>query len=122
MAAEPEHRQSCAFCGLVPEPRVRLVAGPGIAICEYCVAQANAILHQPVGAVSSPSLGPAWQHMTDVEILDHLPEISTVSLRIDEQLLIWVRAARERGISWSRIGEALKITRQSAWERFSERI
>ena len=60
--------------------------------------------------------------MTDVEILDHLPEISSVSLRTDEQLLVWVRAARERGISWSRIGTSLNVTRQSAWERFSERI
>ena len=122
MTVVPEHRQSCAFCGLVPEPGIRLVAGPGIAICESCVAQANAILHPPIGEAPAPSLGPAWQHMTEAEILDHLPEISNVSVRIDEQLLIWVRAARERGISWSRIGASLNITRQSAWERFSERI
>jgi hypothetical protein len=27
--------------------------------------------------------------------------------------------ARAMGVTWARIGEALGITRQSAWERFS---
>jgi ATP-dependent Clp protease ATP-binding subunit ClpX len=30
-----------------------------------------------------------------------------------------VRMLRERGVTWARIGEALGMTRQSAWERFS---
>ena len=119
---EIERRQSCAFCGIVPEQTIRLVAGPGIAICETCVAQAAALLHHPIEGASTPSLLPVWKNMTDEQILEHLPEISSVSQRIDEQLLAWVRAARERSISWSRIGTSLNVTRQSAWERFSERI
>ena len=39
----------------------------------------------------------------------------------DEQLLVWVRAARERDISRSRIGTSLNVARQSAGEQFSGR-
>ena len=30
-----------------------------------------------------------------------------------------VRVLRERGVSWARIGVALGISKQAAWERFS---
>lgn len=30
-----------------------------------------------------------------------------------------VRILRERGVSWTRIGTALGISKQAAWERFS---
>ena len=57
-----------------------------------------------------------------VNILQHLPEISRVSLKVEEQLRVWVRVARERKITWAQIGAALDITRQSAWERFKEHL
>ena len=39
--------------------------------------------------------------------------------QVEQQLTGWVRQARSRGITWTRIGESLGMTRQSAWERFS---
>lgn len=38
---------------------------------------------------------------------------------VDRAVRRHVRALRARGVSWARIGEALGMTRQSAWERFS---
>lgn len=34
-------------------------------------------------------------------------------------MALMVAKARTRGITWTRIGAALGMTRQSAWERFS---
>lgn len=31
----------------------------------------------------------------------------------------WVHRLRDRGVTWTRIGEALGMARRSAWERFS---
>ncbi|MDQ0754651.1 ClpX C4-type zinc finger protein [Arthrobacter sp. B3I4] len=115
---DPE-RPFCSFCGLGPAPDRRLVAGPGVCICEQCVAKARQLLGAPDAATTSDrSLGPAWDRLSDAEILEHLPEVSRVGAQLDDQLKRWVLAARERSISWSRIGEALGITRQTAWERF----
>jgi hypothetical protein len=38
---------------------------------------------------------------------------------VEQNLTGWVRRAGELGVTWARIGAALGMTRQSAWERFS---
>ena len=38
----------------------------------------------------------------------------------DEKLREAVLALRRKSVTWMRIGEALGISRQSAWERFSD--
>jgi len=115
------HPEFCAFCGTTPGGR-RLVAGPGVAICETCVAKAVDILKNAGGGVGPDAFGPAWDHMSDEEVLSHLPEVSRVGLSVEDQLRTWVGVARERKISWAAIGAALGITRQSAWERFKEHL
>ena len=57
--------------------------------------------------------------MTDAELLSRLPRIASVSAQVEGSLQRWVGEARRRGSSWADIGEALGMSRQSAWERFS---
>jgi biotin operon repressor len=38
---------------------------------------------------------------------------------VDRAVRLHVQTLRDRGVTWARIGEALGMTRQSAWERFS---
>jgi ATP-dependent Clp protease ATP-binding subunit ClpX len=57
--------------------------------------------------------------MTDEEILSLLPRIASASAQTDASLQRLVTVLRGRGVTWARIGAALQITRQSAWERFS---
>lgn len=45
--------------------------------------------------------------------------MAAVADQAEENLRDWVRELRHRGVTWARIGSALSITRQSAWERFS---
>lgn len=68
--------------------------------------------------------GPAlpWRDLTDQELLSRLPDVADAGTQVERHLGMWVQAARERGLSWARIGEALGMTRQSAWERFSGNI
>ncbi|WP_232022177.1 hypothetical protein [Mycobacterium basiliense] len=57
--------------------------------------------------------------MTDQQMLSHIPRIAVVSKQVETDLRSWVQELRRREVTWSRIGEALGMTRQSAWERFS---
>jgi hypothetical protein len=91
-----------------------LVAGPGVAICQACAAAAFDLLNS---TEDSRAVAP-WAGMTDDELLAHLPEIAAVASQVEEQLSAWVGRARERKLSWARIGVSLGMTRQSAWERF----
>ena len=104
----------CSFCARPAGAAGRLVAGPGVAICQRCAEASMKLLSSANG---SPAEDP-WLRMTDDELLAHLPEIASVASQVEERLSAWVGAARQRRISWARIGASLGMTRQSAWERF----
>jgi ClpX C4-type zinc finger len=110
-------RAACSFC-LKPAPEVaKLVAGPGVFICNECVDLCQEIIGQNPDPVPDPA---AWERdMSDEDLLTHLPRVAAAGAQVEQQLTRWVRMARSRGITWTRIGAALGMTRQSAWERFS---
>jgi ClpX C4-type zinc finger len=111
---------SCSFCGKANTEVASLVAGPGVYICDECVNLAGQVIaEKPAKPVSVPRLAP-WQQADDVNmVLENLPRIARAGALVEEALTGWVRRARELGATWARIGEALGMTRQSAWARFS---
>jgi ATP-dependent protease Clp ATPase subunit len=108
---------ACSFC-LKPNTEARrLVAGPGVFICDGCVALCAQLIDGPPSP--TPQLA-AWEHaVTADEVLANLPRIAAAGAQVEQHLVGWVRRARALGATWARIGEALGMTRQSAWERFS---
>jgi len=56
--------------------------------------------------------------MTDEQILAQLPRIVAVGAQVETGLQERVGLLRERRVTWARIGTALGMTRQSAWNGF----
>lgn len=110
----------CSFCAKNSADVAKLIAGAGVHICNECVGLCNQILQEAGHDPSSEPRLPAWETMSEDEILDHLPRIAAVQAQIDQNLRDWVRHLRTRNVSWERIGASLSMTRQSAWERFKE--
>ena len=112
--------RSCSFCFEPAADDRRVIAGPGVMICEECVAKSVCVLGSDA-ATETPTAFPAKisDRWSDQRLLDHLPEVARVHRQVDDALHEWVGRARDRGISWDRIGSTLGVTRQSAWERFS---
>jgi hypothetical protein len=111
----------CSFCAKPSSEVQKLIAGPGVYICNECVGLCNDILRAEQQQPSDPGTQlPAWEEtMTDEQILDLLPRIAAVGAQTEASLQRLVTILRERRVTWARIGAALQITRQSAWERFS---
>ncbi len=109
---------ACSFCLKAAADVQTLVAGPGVFICDECVGlSAEIIAAEPE---VTPEMSAAWnQNLSDEDLLALLPKVATAQAQAEQQLTSWVRKARARGITWTRIGAALGMTRQSAWERFS---
>jgi hypothetical protein len=103
----------CSFCMKDKEAVARLVAGPGVYICNECVDLCNLIIPEP-----APEFG-GWNERPDDELLASLARIQAVVSQVDVALHDHVDMLRGRGISWTRIGEALGVSKQAAWERFS---
>jgi hypothetical protein len=111
---------NCSFCTKPSSAVAKVIAGPGVYICNECIQLCNDILEQEQQASSPGTQLPAREEaMTDEEILALLPRIASVSEQTDASLQRLVTVLRSRGVTWARIGAALQITRQSAWERFS---
>ena len=118
-ATQPRVIASCSFCGKPNTEVTSLVAGPGVYICNECIGLCQEILDGRDSPAQIPPLMP-WQQVDDMAaVLDNLPRIARAAGQVEESLTGWVRRGRELGATWARIGEALGMTRQSAWARFS---
>ncbi len=114
---------NCSFCAKPSSAVAKVIAGPGVYICNECIQLCDDILKEEQQQQASSPPGtqlPAREEaMTDEEILALLPRVASVSAQTDASLQRLVTVLRGREVTWARIGAALQITRQSAWERFS---
>src|SRR5690242_2128265 len=108
----------CSFCNKPDSEVDKLVAGAGVHICDECVALAAAIIDGSSRGPARPRM-PVWESLTDEEMLGHIPRVAAHIDQAEADLRSWVQELRRRRVTWTRIGESLGITRQSAWERFS---
>jgi ClpX C4-type zinc finger len=104
----------CSFCRRGKDSVVKLVAGPGVYICNECVDLCNLIIaEKPAGEFG------AWNERPDDDLLADLARVQATVAQADAALHDYVDVLRGRGISWTRIGETLGVSKQAAWERFS---
>ena len=89
-------------------------------MCLECLEHYHAQLQTPA-STCRPLREPPWETMSDVEVLDVLPQILRSAEQVNEFAAEWVGLLRERKISWSAIGNVLGVSRQAAWERFDGR-
>jgi hypothetical protein len=120
MTAEPEEvsMSSCTFC-FKPSTGVQtLVAGPGVFICDECVMLCQVVIQNK--PTSSPAPLAPWDHVNQLDdVLATLPRVAMASAQVEATLAGWVGRSRSLGATWARVGEALGMSRQSAWERFA---
>jgi hypothetical protein len=109
---------ACSFCSKPSTSVEKIVAGPGVYICNECVALAAMVIDSSDETSSIPRV-PIWDKLTDEEMLSHIPRVALHIDQSETDLRSWVLELRRRGVTWTKIGDALGITRQSAWERFS---
>lgn len=118
----PAHK-TCSFCGVQGTDETTFAGGLGAMMCHDCVT----FFHDKFGSAeglrsislrSMPQL--PWDEMSDTEILAKLPMIAATATQVTWFLGDWVQLARDRGLSWTEIGQALGVSRQAAWERFAK--
>lgn len=112
----------CSFCGKTQDEVAKLIAGPAVFICDECVAKCNEFLAMPVDAPRPKS------QVQSIEDLDSFSQDRLIQWLKTEAVLYehagtgiqrTVDALRKRKVSWAVIGEALGMSRQAAWDRFS---
>jgi hypothetical protein len=103
----------CSFCLKSEKEVAKLMAGAKAQICDVCVGTCNRILE------ATPQTFAGWDGMSDEELVAALKPASATVDATRSVLQSIVEALRGRGVSWERIGRALGVSRQAAWERFT---
>jgi ATP-dependent protease Clp ATPase subunit len=97
-AAETQALLDCSFCGKGQQQVKKLIAGPGVYICDECIALCNEILteeHVPLPATE-------LRNAVGVEVLlAHLVRLSQETDELVEHL-------KGRGVVWDEIAAALR--------------
>jgi len=104
----------CAFCRRDDRHVPTLVAGPGVFICGDCVTLAAKAIKRE----QTPDFA-GFDSLDDDQLLAGLTPARAIAGQTDAAVGELVAILRKRGVSWSRVGEALGVTRQAAWERYS---
>ena len=105
----------CSFCRKPESAVAKLIGGPGVFICDACVAICNRIL----AGKPAPAFPGWWRALPDDDLLALLRPSEAAAEATREALQEHIDELRRRDVSWARIGDALGISRQAAWERFS---
>jgi ATP-dependent protease Clp ATPase subunit len=117
-AQTPTRVYRCSFCGKSQTEVKTLVAGPGVFICDECVALAQTFIDRPKPD-TSPSPDPFLPDNAATEaLLKTLAGYNGAFERIDAAMQDVVDILRDRSVSWAQIGQALAVSRQAAWKRF----
>ena len=95
----------CSFCGKSQKQVKKLIAGPGVYICEECIALCNDILIEEMGELPTVSVG---------QLLGPLPK-----MKDHVGLPSWVARCVRAGATWDQIAEQLGITPEEAEARFT---
>jgi hypothetical protein len=111
---------SCSFCGKPSTEVQRLVAGPGVYICNECVELSAAIIDDAGRATAEESSRRRSQHvdLTTDEMLTMVPALVRSLDRVERELAAWVNRLRQREVDWPTIASACGLTADEARRRF----
>jgi ATP-dependent Clp protease ATP-binding subunit ClpX len=98
MSAKPESLLHCTFCDKSQELVKKLIAGPGVYICNDCIDLCNAILDDEDVTVADDA---SMAIVSDETLLADLARTSVASDRLVSHL-------RGRGVPWDEIAAALR--------------
>jgi hypothetical protein len=115
----PHETLFCSFCGKSQHEVKKLIAGPAVFICDACVALCVGIIDSSPDP-SSPQAKLDWpENVATENLLGLLKAQEKTFGEVAARLQKSVEILRKREVSWQQIGDALNVSRQAAWERFS---
>lgn len=106
----------CSFCGKGRDKVRKLVAGPGVFICDGCIQLCSEVLQSET---KHGDLSIGFDSEVAEVLLEELRINATGLKQSEDQLQRAVNLLRKNRVPWSRIGEAIGTSRQAAWERYS---
>ncbi|MGH8987707.1 MAG: ClpX C4-type zinc finger protein [Acidimicrobiales bacterium] len=111
---------SCSFCAKPNTEVQKLVAGPGVFICNECVNLSATIIATTAEDTAEESARRRVEFVdrSSQDVLVLLPALVRSAARVEADLSRWVGRLREQGTDWQLIAEALGTSVNDSRQRF----
>jgi ribosomal protein L37AE/L43A len=111
---------NCSFCGKPNTQVKKLIAGPGIFICDECVGLCREIIEEEAG-LDPQAASAAYQNRSAEQMLAQLEGSAHTIETVQTTSKYLVGRLRESGTSWHEIGDRLHVPAEVAAEQFDAR-
>ena len=111
---------SCSFCGKNNTVVKKLIAGPGVYICNECVGLCDEILATPTSEQESAAYRTALENRSTAEMLDALPAMARTAEAVESDLRRLVGRLRASDTTWQTIAQHLDLEPEVVRARFEE--
>ena len=111
-----ESMVSCTFCGKPKTEVKKIIAGPGVYICDVCVALCVDVIAQ---VTEQPAGPPGQSHPSAERMLEWLPAMVKTMRSVEADVAGRVEALRREGVGWDRVAAALGMDEADAVAKYS---
>jgi hypothetical protein len=102
---------ACSFCRKSSDEIEKLVAGPGVYICNECIDLAAGIVAEELRrSVSRPQRPESLEDRPIEELLELFSGMAVSSRAVVTSMQLWARRLMERGVPRARIAQAAGMT------------
>lgn len=108
----------CSFCAKPNTDVKKLIAGPGVYICDGCVGLCQEILATETSVEDAAARREAFVNLPASEVLQLLPSIAATVDSVEGDLRRWIQRLRAAGTGWDEIASRLGISADEARSRF----
>jgi hypothetical protein len=114
---------SCSFCAKPSTEVKKLVAGPGVFICNECIELSAIVIADAVNELPEQAARRRAEFVdrSAADILAQLSALARSAAQVETDLVRWVGRLREQGTDWQQIADALGTSVDAAQQRFEKR-
>lgn len=111
---------SCSFCKKNNTQVKKLIAGPGVYICDECVTLCDGIVGEETSPDDAVQRRAEFVGRSAEELLRILPGMAATAAEVEADVRRWVDRILATGGTWHQIAVSLGVSEQSARTRFSD--
>ena len=116
----PEIIASCSFCKKNNTQVKKLIAGPGVYICDECVTLCDGIVAEETSPDDAVRQRTEFVERSAEDLLRILPGMAATAAEVEADVRRWVDRILAAGGTWHQIAGSLGVSEQTARTRFSD--
>jgi hypothetical protein len=119
-ASDTELLIGCTFCGKTQKEVKKLIAGPGVYICDECIGLCNDILQEEGVAPKKAAhdQAPSVETSPVDVLLSILGGMARTSSTMEQRVGLWAKKLRDRGVTRAQLARTVGVTEEELSQRF----